>query len=223
MEQTGFRWWRERLEHLAGLVDIIRIDHFRGFEAYWEVPADEDTAINGRWVKGPGKKLFDTISEAHRNTQIIAEDLGFITPAVEELRNQLGFPGMSILQFDIRDGKYTVPLYKANTVAYTGTHDNETILGWYKNNPDQWAYVDSVDGREFPPATKICRHFIEMAMNSDAETVIIPLQDILCLDNEARMNVPGTATRNWGWRFTSEMLDEELEKTLRAMTGKYRR
>lgn len=223
MEQTGFRWWRERLEHLAGLVDIIRIDHFRGFEAYWEVPADEDTAINGRWVKGPGKKLFDTISEAYGNTQIIAEDLGFITPAVEELRNQLGFPGMSILQFDILDGKYTVPLYKANTVAYTGTHDNETILSWYKNTPDQWNYVENVNGREFPPAAKICRHFIEMAMNSDAETVIIPLQDILCLDNEARMNVPGTATRNWGWRFTSGMLDEELEKTLKTMTGKYRR
>ena len=215
MEETGYQWWKERLGHLSQMVDVIRIDHFRGFEAYWEVPAGEDTAINGRWVKGPGEKFFKAIQEVTRNTKIIAEDLGFITPEVEELKEKLGFPGMSILQFEIQEGRFMVPLYKSNTVAYTGTHDNDTILGWHRKN-----YLD-----QHPEKTpgEICWNYIEMVMHSDAATTIIPLQDILCLGSPARMNTPGTATRNWEWRFSSSQLEKEIQEKLHKVTKTYRR
>lgn len=215
MEQTEFQWWKERLKHLSQMVDIIRIDHFRGFEAYWEVPAGEETAVNGRWVKGPGEKFFEAISQVTGSTEIIAEDLGFITPQVEKLRDRFGFPGMSILQFEIQDGRFNVPLYRKNTVAYTGTHDNETILGWFRNNGEQKHSLEDTVGNS---TEGVCWHYIETAMNTDAETVIIPLQDILCLGNEARMNTPGTATRNWEWRFSSQQLSEEIQNRLLRVT-----
>ena len=215
MEKTRFKWWKERLSHLAKTVDIIRIDHFRGFEAYWEVPAGEDTAVNGRWVKGPGEKFFEAMEDITGNTEIIAEDLGFITPDVEELKEKFGFPGMKIMQFEIQEGGFSVPLYKNNAVAYTGTHDNDTILGWHmKNRLDQWP--DKT-------AEEICWEYIEMAMGSDADTVIIPMQDILCLGSSARMNTPGTATGNWEWRFSSSRLEASIQEKLRGITRKYRR
>lgn len=217
MEKTGFQWWKERMKHLSRMVDLIRIDHFRGFEAYWEVPAEDDTAENGRWVKGPGRKFFLAISEVTGSTEIIAEDLGFITPEVEKLKDEFGFPGMSILQFDIQNGEYIVPLYKKNTVAYTGTHDNDTILGWHRKNC-------SDQSPEGTTREDICWGHIEMAMHSDAETVIIPLQDIFCLGSRARMNTPGTATGNWEWRFSSEMLDGRgIRERLFSLTKAYHR
>jgi len=215
MEKNNYQWWKQRVRHLSQMVDIIRIDHFRGFEAYWEVPAGEDTAENGRWVKGPGEKLFEALLEVTKNVEIIAEDLGFITPEVEKLKDKFGFPGMSIMQFEIQDGRFRVPLYKKNTVAYSGTHDNDTILGWFRKN-----CKENEPGRS---AEEICWDHIEMVLASDAETAIIPLQDILCLGSSARMNTPGTTTRNWEWKFSSEQLTEEIQKRLLNLTTQYHR
>ena len=213
MKQSGYQWWKDRINHLASMVDLIRIDHFRGFEAYWEVPAKEDTAINGRWVKGPGEKFFEAIAEVTENVEIIVEDLGFITPEVKKLKNKLGFPGMSIMQFEMEKGRFHVPLQKKNTVAYTGTHDNDTLLGWFRKNCKETEPERSVE--------EICWKHIEMVFASNAETAIIPLQDILCLGSRARMNTPGTATGNWGWRFSSEQLDETVREKLRNITLKH--
>lgn len=211
MEETDFQWWKERLKHLAKMVDYMRIDHFRGFEAYWEVPAGEDTAVNGRWVKGPGEKFFEAISSAVDPGRIIAEDLGFITPEVERLKTRFGFPGMNIMQFEMQEEGFVVPIYRSHTVAYTGTHDNDTILGWHQKNVGEQPGVER-------SASEICWDYIRMAMHSDAETVIIPLQDILCLGSTARMNTPGTATRNWEWRFSSRQMEKGIHEKLKAIT-----
>jgi 4-alpha-glucanotransferase len=216
MEETGYAWWKDRLRHLSTTVDLIRIDHFRGFEAYWEVPAGEATAVNGKWVKGPGSKFFEAVIEATGKGKIIAEDLGFITPGVKELKEKFGFPGMHILQFEMKDGRFNVPLYESNSVAYTGTHDNDTIWGWHlKNCAD-----NTTPGQT---AEEVCWHYIKMVMHTDAETAIIPLQDILCLGSRARMNTPGTATRNWEWRFSNEQLSTKIRERLRKVTKYYHR
>lgn len=211
MEETGYAWWKDRILHLSKMVDLIRIDHFRGFEAYWEVPAEEDTAVNGRWVKGPGEKFFAAITDAAGDIKIIAEDLGFITPEVEKLKEKFGFPGMSIMQFELRDGDFVVPLYKSNTVAYTGTHDNDTIMGWYRDNFDEET-VEKCSTEE------TCWSLIKKAMLTDAETVIIPLQDVLCLGSQDRMNTPGTSIGNWEWRYSNGQLNENIEKKLLSVT-----
>lgn len=215
MKKTRYQWWQERIKHLASTVDVIRIDHFRGFEAYWAVPADEDTAINGRWVKGPGETFFEALAEVTKNVEIIAEDLGFITLEVKRLKDKFGFPGMSIMQFEMEKNKFFVPLHKKDLVAYTGTHDNDTLLGWFKKNCQETTPERS--------AEQICWDHIEMVIASNAETAIIPLQDVLCLGSSARMNTPGTATGNWGWRFLNEQLEETIRKKLRNLTLKYQR
>lgn len=231
MAEDDYRWWRERIGNLLKMVDIIRIDHFRGFEAYWEIPADEETAVNGRWVKGPGARFFAVIQKYLGQVPLIAEDLGFITPEVEELKNSFSFPGMKVLQFSFdfgADGQCLPVECPKNTVFYTGTHDNDTLLGWYKsclvNSPkvvncinEYTGLLDKADEHE------ICWKLIEFAYQSSADTVIVPLQDILCLGSDARMNHPGTTWGNWKWRFRKESLTPEIAGRLRELAVKYRR
>lgn len=216
MEEDGYRWWQERIKILSQQFDLIRIDHFLGFEAYWEIPAEEETAVNGRWVKGPGEKFFSAIKKELGEVPFIAEDLGHITPEVIELKNRFSFPGMKVMQFCMENkpgAKFSLPLYEKNTVVYTGTHDNDTILGWYRK------YNESDDSSP----EDICWHYIEEAMRSDARMVIIPLQDILCLDNDARMNVPGTVGDNWQWRFPEGCISKETELKLADLTKRMNR
>jgi len=220
MEKDDYRWWKERFRVLFQLVDMVRIDHFRGFEAYWEIPAGEKDAVKGHWVKGPGEDFFLRLQEALGDFPVIAEDLGDITPEVEEMKIKLGFPGMKVLQFMMKprmDRRFAFPLSEKETVLYTGTHDNDTLVGWYeKERKGRHAKTPA-------EKTEISWYFIEIAMRSDARTVIIPLQDILGLDSEARMNTPGTAEGNWLWRFPGGVLTEELARRLRSLTEKYRR
>ena len=229
--QTGYAWWVARMKHIFDLVDIVRIDHFRGFEAYWEIPGHEKTAINGRWVPGPGADLFNVLHEKLGRLPIIAEDLGVITPAVEHLRDQFQFPGMRILQFafgnDAKAADYRPESYPPNCVVYSGTHDNDTTVGWFRSEPgknstrspediakERRAILDylKTDGHE------IHWDLIGLAQRSRANTVAFPLQDLLGLDSSARMNVPGTCGENWKWRFTWEQLTPEIRQRLREMT-----
>jgi 4-alpha-glucanotransferase len=204
--------------------DIVRIDHFRGFEAYWEVPATEKTAINGRWVKGPGAALFNALIDSLGPLPVIAEDLGVITPDVEALRDGFGFPGMKILQFAFGSGPenpYLPHNHLRESVVYTGTHDNDTTAGWYaglsaKEKKQVRDYLGS-DGRD------IAGDLIRAALASVADISVIPLQDILKKDSSGRMNLPGTPDGNWSWRFTEDILKEEVSAWLFEMTELYGR
>jgi len=236
MAQDGYAWWLERLRILRTLVDIIRIDHFRGFESYWEVPGTADTAVNGRWVPGPGAHFFNTVKEKMGDLPLIVEDLGMITPQVEALRDQFGLPGMRVLQFAFGttpgDEPYRPYNFPRNCVVYTGTHDNNTIIGWfkdYKNETTTKSIADMEKEREIAIAylgtdgREIHWDFIRLALMSTPCMAIIPLQDVLGLGTEARMNVPGTTEGNWEWRFTSDMLKPEIAQRLRKMTAIYGR
>ncbi len=210
MRADGFGWWIERMRRTFSLFDAARIDHFRGFESAWEIPAGEPAAINGRWQPGPGRQLFDTLGTALGELPIIVEDLGLITPQVRALRDALGYPGMAVLQFAF-GGDDTNPYLPhnqvANQVVFTGTHDNDTILGWYSNAPeferDRVRRYLSVDGDD------IVDDLIRCAYHSVADTVLIPMQDVLALGSEARMNVPGSANGNWTWRFTWDQMESD--------------
>lgn len=230
-EKTGFAWWIRRMKKIFELVDIVRIDHFRGFEAYWEVPGDAPNAINGRWVKGPEHKLFYALQKALGEVPVIAEDLGLITPEVDRLREDFNFPGMRILQFafgnDDRADIFKPHGFPKNCVAYTGTHDNDTTVGWYNSKPGVGSTrtqeeIDrerheirvylSVDGSE------IQWDLIRCAFRSNANTAVVPMQDILGLGSEARMNTPGIAGGNWRWRFRWEQLQPWMVSRLRELT-----
>lgn len=198
----GYAWWIERMRRTFELVDIVRIDHFRGFAAYWEIPANEPTAVAGRWVHGPGEALFDAIAKALGPLPIIAEDLGIITPDVEALRRGCGFPGMRVLQFAFAadpSDRYLPHHYEPDTVVYTGTHDNDTTLGWWSKASDHEcgfarAYL-ATDGHDMPWP------MIRAALMSIADLAIVPMQDVLSLHSECRMNFPGMADGWWEWRF----------------------
>ncbi len=227
MEKDSFKWWQDRLQMLLSVVDIARIDHFRGFESYWEIPGGETTAVKGKWVKAPGRQLFEAIGRNMDRLPIIAEDLGFITREVEELKEAFKFPGMKILQFTFGRGaeeRFLPHNYEENTVVYTGTHDNDTTLGWYRKKrefePEDFESFKSYFGVSGDiPEQHICWMFIEIAFKSKANTAVIPLQDILCLGSEARMNTPNTmGGRNWAWRFEEGSLTEELADRLKALT-----
>jgi 4-alpha-glucanotransferase len=232
MEKDGFRWWKNRLDLMLKLVDIVRIDHFRGFESYWEIPGEEKTAQKGCWVKAPGKKLFQTLRAYRNQMPIIAEDLGFITKEVEELKNEFEFPGMKILQFSFGRGsekRFLPHNYEENSVVYTGTHDNDTTVGWYlkteETNPEaakelkKYFKVPEEAGEK-----DICWALIESALRSKSNTAIIPMQDILCLGSEARMNIPNTiGGNNWRWRLEKGLLTEQIEKKLAALSVRYNR
>jgi 4-alpha-glucanotransferase len=236
MAKDGYAWWIERFRATRALVDIIRLDHFRGFEKYWEVPGTETTAINGRWVPGPGVELFEALQKELGVLPIIAEDLGTITPEVDALRDRLGFPGMRVLQFafgsDHKADVHKPHNYPRNCVVYTGTHDNNTTVGWFRGD-DIEATTQSREERERETQMalkylgtdghEINWDFIRLALMSVADAVIIPLPDILGLGGEARMNIPATTTGNWRWRFTFDMLTDEIKDRLRELTKLYGR
>lgn len=226
----GHAWWIARLRQAFALVDVLRIDHFRGFAAYWEIPAGEPTAENGRWVPGPGRALFDAAAAALGPRPIIAEDLGVITPDVDELRDALGFPGMRILQFAF-GGETAEPerpdRYPANCVVYTGTHDNDTTVGWYASEPgqDSTRTAEVIEAERHRVRTylscdgsQINWDLIALAMRTPANTAICPLQDVIGLGSAARMNVPGRPWGNWQWRFRWDELRPEAEERLADLT-----
>ncbi|MBD2099280.1 4-alpha-glucanotransferase [Leptolyngbya sp. FACHB-261] len=225
LESTRFSWWIERIRALLTYVDLIRIDHFRGLEAYWSVPAGEETAMNGRWIKAPGYALFETIREELGSLPILAEDLGDISPEVLQLRDHFEFPGMRILQFAFgNDAKNPfLPFnFSANSVVYTGTHDNNTTVGWYNQ------ISDYERGRlhEYLGCTGsygIAWDMIRLALSSVANQALIPLQDIFSLGSNARMNFPSSAEGNWAWRYRSEALTEDYSNRLKAMVKIYGR
>jgi 4-alpha-glucanotransferase len=215
LEKDGFSWWVERFRQMFHLFDAIRVDHFRGFDAYWEINAAEKTAMNGRWVKGPGMKLFDAILQKLGDLPIIAEDLGVLTESVIELRDKFAFPGMKILQFGFADnaGNSFLPhnFETSNCIVYTGTHDNDTTLGWYA----QGTSLEKHRVREYTRTSgaTINWELIRLGMLSNAVMSIFPLQDFMNLGTEHRMNYPGTSSGNWKWRYTPEML-ENVDKVL---------
>lgn len=223
MKDRGYGWWIERLKKAMALYDLLRIDHFRGFEAYWEVPAGEETAINGRWVKAPGADLFETVERHLGKLPIVAEDLGVITPEVEALRDRFGFPGMKILQFAFSDpsNAYLPHHYPRNCVVYTGTHDNDTTRGWYEAaTPKERDFVRRYLGCDGSDATW---DLIRLAMGSVADRAVIPMQDLLVQGSEARLNTPGKASGNWAWRYRPDALTDELLGRLRELTIMYAR
>ncbi len=225
MARDDFAWWAERLRLSLTLFDLARIDHFRGFAAYWEIPASETTAINGRWVPGPGAAFFAAIQAQLGYLPIIAEDLGLITPDVLELREAFGLPGMVVLQFSPSDPQnvYLPHHHERNSVVYTGTHDNDTTRGWWTATSDaERAFVQRYLGHPVAEAT-IAPDFIRLAFGSVARTAVIPLQDVLNLGPAARMNIPGTAGGNWGWRYAADALTAPLAAWLRDLTELYAR
>jgi len=225
LESTNFAWWVERVRENLAHVDMIRIDHFRGLEAYWSVPAGEETAINGQWIKAPGYKLFEAIREQLGSLPIIAEDLGSIDQPVLDLRDHFGFPGMKILHFAFgSDAKNTYLPFnvEANSIIYTGTHDNDTTLGWYQQAPDyERDRLHRYLGCTGPYG--IVWDLIRLAMSSVANQAIIPIQDVFSLGSDARMNAPGTAENNWAWRFRGEALTEDYSNRLQELVYIYGR
>lgn len=226
IERNGFEWWLRRMEGTLDYVDVIRIDHFRGFEAFWAVNKGEPDARNGRWMGAPGDAFFRIMDEKLGKLPIVAEDLGIITPEVEAMRDRYNFPGMKILQFafDSGWGNPYLPYnyYDRNCIVYTGTHDNDTTLGWFENRSQEEKdrvthYLGCVD------SNGIHWSLIRLAMGSVGNQVIFPLQDILGLGSDCRMNTPGNAENNWAWRYSSEQLTDELRDRLRDLTYLYGR
>ena len=223
MADTGYAWWIARLRRNFSQVDLIRLDHFRGFAAAWHIPANEPTALNGRWMDGPRRKLFDRLQSELGTLPIIAEDLGLITPDVHELREQFTLPGMRILQFAL--GGPNSPFWPHNyeplTVVYTGTHDNDTTNGWYAtlNEHDRKTIADYLGHEVKNPAQDLIR----LAWSSVAVLAVAPLQDIFELGSEARMNVPGTASGNWRWRFRRDQFKPGNIERLAEWTTLYNR
>jgi 4-alpha-glucanotransferase len=218
LEQDGFSWWIDRFRQMFVMYNAIRVDHFRGFEAYWEVKAGAKTAQKGRWVKGPGERLFFAIEKKLGKLPIIAEDLGVITPEVVKLREQFNFPGMKVLQFAFDDpGNGFLPhnFQNSNCVVYSGTHDNDTSIGWYEKAPEhERNYL-----REYTASdgSNVSQELIRLGMLSVAGLAVFPLQDYLGLGGEHRMNFPGTTENNWLWRYTDEMLEHFNKDELRHL------
>lgn len=222
MQRDGFQWWLQRFAETFKVVDIVRVDHFRGFDAYWEIPWPSDTAISGRWVDAPGVALFEAVRARFGDLAIIAEDLGVITPTVEALRDEFGLPGMKILQFafygDLSDPFLPRNYATSNCVVYTGTHDNDTTLGWWKSEPAN--IQEKVRGYLEVSGEDIVWDLIRAAWHSKAVMALAPLQDLLSLDTLARMNLPGSlGGSNWGWRYSREVLSAGLAQKLRALTN----
>jgi 4-alpha-glucanotransferase len=235
LARTEYRWWAERFRAAQALVDLVRVDHFRGFEAYWEVPGSDRTAVRGHWVRGPGSALFQALEKELGPLPVIAENLGLITPEVEALRERFGFPGMAVLQFAFDDGAGNVFLphnHRRELVAYTGTHDNETLVGWWRSldSNDHDAAARGRRRRELAlrylgaeETGDIHWRFIRAVLSSVAETAVIPLQDVLGLGSEARMNFPGRPDGNWRWRYREGQLTSAVGERLRSLTELYGR
>jgi 4-alpha-glucanotransferase len=223
-----YRWWQSRFRQLNRMVDVLRIDHFRGLQSYWQIPASQKTAVKGRWIKGPGAAFFDDMGDSLGELEIIAEDLGIITRDVILMRDKLGFPGMKILQFAFDSDEKNLYLphnfETTNCVVYTGTHDNNTTLGWYldEDNSDNTRgrvrrYANSSDD------SQISWNFIRMAQSSTAKLAIIPMQDVLGFGGDCRMNVPGTSGGNWRWRCAVRFINDDVCRRLLSETRFYGR
>lgn len=228
--QTGYSWWMSRLWNCFRLYDVLRLDHFRGFDEYYSIPYGADTAKDGHWEKGPGIDFFNQVRENLGERSVIAEDLGYMTDSVRELVRQSGYPNMKVLEFafDSRDtgaaNDYLPHNYIENCVVYTGTHDNETVVGWLDCiKPEEKAMVRDYLCDYYTPDHELYHAFICTAMMSRAATCIIPIQDYLGLDNSCRMNQPSTVGKNWRWRVTREQLSAELQKEICAVTIRYGR
>ena len=224
-KETGYEWWIKRLAYCYELYDIVRIDHFRGFDEYYSIPCKDTTAANGRWEKGPGYDLFKAVKDRLGDKEVIAEDLGFLTPSVIDLLKKTGYPGMKILQFafDSREeGNYFPHSYTANSVVYTGTHDNDTFRGFY----GQIKRGERTFLRKYLNVKKnsdVGWEFIRAALASVSDTAVIPMQDYLGLGSEARINTPSTLGNNWVWRMTSEQMDERLADKIYQLCSLYER
>ena len=224
MQGDGYQWWLQRIRALLNLVDYLRIDHFRGFEAYWEIPAGEATAVKGNWVAGPGAAFFEAIRAGLGELPIMAEDLGVITPGVEKLRDDFGFPGMKVLQFAWSDpaNPFLPHNHPVNCIVYTGTHDNNTTRGWWENEVDSptRAFVNDYLGHE---VQDIVWAMARLGMRSAGRVFIMPMQDVLGLGAAARMNTPGKRAGNWTWRLPQDALDHPAKDTLLHITRLYQR
>jgi 4-alpha-glucanotransferase len=235
MKALGYGWWIERMRASLAMFDLVRLDHFRGFEAYWSVPAGERTAEHGQWIKGPGADLFRTLEDALGPLPVIAENLGVITPEVEALRNQFGFPGMAILQFafgkDDQARSFRPHNYVHNLVADSGTHDNDTAMGWWRSEggdstrTPQDVAEEKAHAREYlaTDGAEMNWTLIRTLMASVAATVLFPAQDILGLGSEARMNTPSIASGNWRWRMRPAALTGEIAHRLQSLANVFER
>lgn len=222
MKKSKYAWWVLRIKESLKLYDVLRIDHFRGFEAYWEIPYGEETAINGKWIKGPAMDLFKEIKKKLGDINVIAEDLGFLTDEVIEFLDETGYPGMKILQFGFSgegDNDYLPQNYGTNCIAYTGTHDNDTFLGWFKETgiPEEAEVASEYLGLNKEEGYNW--GFIRGIWYSVADVAIAPMQDFLNLGNETRMNFPSTMSNNWQWRVKKDSYDNELAKRINKMTS----
>lgn len=225
LKENNYSWWINRVKHALKTVDYFRIDHFRGFEAAWEVPIEEKTAIKGEWVKGPGADFFNFLKSRLGDLPIIAEDLGVITDEVRELRDNFNFPGMKILQFafDSENNGFLPQNYDTeNCVVYTGTHDNNTTLGWYNNEATENEKNNVNKFTDFD-GENISWALIRLAMRSKANWAIIQMQDILALDESSRMNFPGTVENNWQWRMKNLEISEKIKNDLKILTAETNR
>jgi 4-alpha-glucanotransferase len=236
MAETGYAWWVDRFRHAIATFDLLRLDHFRGFESYWEVPGDAPTAASGRWVRGPGAGMFHEAEKQFGKLPLIAEDLGVITAEVDALREELGYPGMRVLQFgfgnDPKATDYQPHNFVKDCVVYTGTHDNDTIVGWFRSEVGEGSTrtAEEIEAERAFTLRYLCTDgreihwdMIRLALASVSKTAIFPLQDVLGLGSAARMNLPGTSTENWRWRFQWEALTPEIERRLATLTQTYER
>ncbi len=226
MKETGYEWWITRIKKAAELYDIVRIDHFRAFDTFWAVPYGEETAINGKWEQGPGMDLWDTVKEKLGDVNIIAEDLGDIFDSVKELLKATGFPGMRVLQFGFNpennDNDHLPHHYHENCVAYTGTHDNSTVFGWYKSADSKSRAMCRRYVKPYP-FEKLNRAFIRKLYESSAGLAIVPMQDVIGLDDKARMNIPSTLGGNWKWRVTDKQITPKMAEMMKEMQETYYR
>lgn len=235
MRKNDYAWWRRRMARILELVDVVRLDHFRGFEAYWEVPASEPTAVKGRWVKGPGEDLFESLTRQLGELPVVAENLGVITEGVTNLMARFGYPGMAIFQFAFdtdASNEFLPHNYVPSLAAYTGTHDNDTFVGWWTDTQT------TLDAEVVARAKSYCREYLQLGhhgereihwhairavMGSVAALAVFPLQDVLGYGADARMNVPGKSSGNWGWRFAPGVLRAEHGQRLRYLARVYGR
>ena len=226
-KKTGYAWWMKRIRHCVELYDVIRIDHFRGFDEYYSIPYGNKTAVDGTWMPGPGMDLFRTIEEKLGKLNIIAEDLGFLTESVLQMLSDSGFPGMKVIQFafDPNGGSAYLPHnYPENSVVYTGTHDNDTTRGWYHSTDKATRdFAKEYMNAQRLDEDDLAWDFIRLAMSSKANLCVTPMQDLLNLDGKARINVPSTLGGNWTWRMEKGQFDEETVKRLKRMTWLYER
>ena len=228
--ETGYSWWISRLHYVFQMYDVVRIDHFRGFDEYFSIPYGAENAIGGHWEKGPGIDLFRKVEQALGWKQVIAEDLGYVTDSVREMVRESGFPGMKVLEFafDSRDSgcanDYLPHNYPVNSVAYTGTHDNETIVGWWSSiTKEEQKLARDYMCDQYTPEKELYKSLISLIMRSSAKLCVIPMQDYLGLGNNCRINTPSTVGKNWKWRVNTRQLSLKLQKEIQEMALRYGR